>query len=277
MKHDKISFAIKVTNWCNLKCAHCCENSGPRVMPNLMPVAKVEKYIGEFKAMPLSKWNHLVFTGGEAMAPYFLHNNEYMPRCLSIAGNAGMYPFVKTNGTWGADEALRHRILQDCANVAEKNGKMTSLDISVDEFHKNVPAVAQIIVDIASSDYLARRVRVSICGLDTIKSHAQFNYLIAYLKSRNVHVFPCEHDFIAALGTVGTRVLFDFSTPVARMGRAKTKGMGETIPDGATDSVLGNCLQIDNDDIATLNYYHKTPVNGRPVFDVARELLLKVR
>lgn len=274
---DKISFAIKNTNWCNLNCAHCCECSGPNVVPNFMPLDKVEQYIGEFCAMPLPKWEYMVFTGGEAMAPYLLKRYEYMPQCLEFAGRAGLAPFVKTNGVWGADGWLRRRILNDCADAAIKNNKMTSLDVSIDEFHNNVPAVARIIQEIVSSEHLARCVRVSISGLDTLKSHAQFSYLIAYLKAHNIHVFPSGDTFIVASGTIGYKILFDFGTPVAQMGRAKQNGIGETQPDGSSDAVWGNCLQIDNDDVATLNYYYKTPVNGRPVFDVAKELLLKVR
>lgn len=277
MKNQKISFAIKNTNWCNLNCTHCCECSGPNVVPNFMPLDKVEQYIGEFCAMPLPKWEYMVFTGGEAMAPYLLKRYEYMPQCLEFAGRAGLAPFIKTNGVWGADGWLRRRILNDCADAAIKNNKMTSLDVSIDEFHNNVPAVARIIQEIVSSEHLARCVRMSISGLDTLKSHAQFSYLIAYLKAHNIHVFPSGNTFIAALGTVGTKVLFDFGTPVAQMGRAKQNGIGETQPDGSSDVVWGNCLQIDNDDVATLNYYYKTLVNGRPVFDVAKELLLKVR
>lgn len=274
---DKISLAIKNTNWCNLKCAHCCECSGPNVAPNIMPLSKVEQYIGEFNAMPLPKWEYVVFTGGEAMAPYFHNQMGYMPRCLEMAGRAGFAPFIKTNGVWGTDDALRCRILNDCACMAEKNNLMTSMDVSIDEFHNNVPAVAHIIQDIVSSEHLARCVRVSISGLDTIKSHVQFNYLMAYLKSRAIHIFPSGNTFIAAHGPVGTRVLYDFGTPVAQMGRAKQNNIGEIQPDGSPDAILGNCLQIDNGDIATLNYFYKTPINGRTVFDVARELLLKVR
>lgn len=276
MKNQKISFAIKNTNWCNLNCAHCCECSGPNVVPNFMPLDKVEQYIGEFCAMPLPRWEYMVFTGGEAMAPYLLKRYEYMPQCLEFAGRAGLAPFIKTNGVWGADGWLRRRILNDCADAAIKNNKMTSLDVSIDEFHNNVPAVARIIQEIVSSEHLARCVRMSISGLDTLKSHAQFNYLIAYLKAHNIHVFPSGNTFIAALGTVGTKVLFDFGTPVAQMGRAASNKLGEVKPDGHPD-VMGHCLQIDNDDVATLNYFHKTPVNGRPVFDVVKELLLKVR
>lgn len=270
----KFSFAIKVTNWCNLNCAHCCECSAPNVAPNLMPLSRVEKYVGEFNAMPMQKWEHLVFTGGEAMAPYFMNNREYIPQCLRIAGRARMAPFVKTNAVWGADDGLRKKILQDCADVAELNNKMTSLDVSVDEFHDNVPAVASIIMDIVSSEHLARCVRVSVCGLDTLKSHARFNHLIAYLKAHNLHIFPCGNDFIAACGTLGTKVLFDYSTPVAKMGRAIDAGVGEVVPDGSPD-VMGNCLQIDNYDVATLNYFYKTAVNNRTVFDVVQDLMTK--
>ena len=246
-------------------------------MPNFMPLDKVERYIGEFCAMPLPKWEYMVFTGGEAMAPYLLKRYEYMPQCLEFAGRAGFAPFVKTNGVWGADGWLRRRILNDCADAAIKNNKMTSLDVSIDEFHNNVPAVARIIQEIVSSEHLARCVRISISGLDTLKSHAQFSYLIAYLKAHNMHIFPSGNTVIVASGPIGSKILFDFGTPVAQMGRAKQNGIGETQPDGSSDAVWGNCLQIDNDDVATMNYYYKTPVNGRPVFDVVKELMLKVR
>ncbi|MBE6456458.1 MAG: radical SAM protein [Alphaproteobacteria bacterium] len=275
--HNKISFAIKNTNWCNLKCAHCSECSGPHVAPNIMPLDKVEQYIGEFCAMPLPKWEYMVFTGGETMAPYFMKQYEYIPQCLEIAGRAGLAPFIKTNGVWGTDDALRRRILNDCANAAIKNNTMTSMDVSIDEFHNTVPAVARIIQEIVSSEHLARCVRVSISGLDTLKSHAQFNYLIAYLKAHNIHVFPSGNTFIAARETIGTKILFDFGTPVSQMGRAKQNNIGEVRPDGSSDAVWGNCLQIDNEDVATLNYFHKTPVNGRTVYDVTQELLLRTR
>ncbi|MBP3545204.1 MAG: hypothetical protein J6J82_02755, partial [Alphaproteobacteria bacterium] len=129
---NKISFAIKNTNWCNLRCAHCCENSGPNVAPDIMPLKYVEKYIAGFNDMPLPKWEHMVFTGGEAMAPYFHKRTEYIPQCLEIAASYGMVPFVKTNGVWGMNEELRHRILRDFANVAYRQDKMMSMDISVD-------------------------------------------------------------------------------------------------------------------------------------------------
>lgn len=47
-----------------MKCVHCSECSGPHVAPNIMPLDKVEQYIGEFCAMPLPKWEYMVFTGG---------------------------------------------------------------------------------------------------------------------------------------------------------------------------------------------------------------------
>lgn len=276
MNKDKVSFAIKVTNWCNLKCAHCCENSGSRVAPNIMPLDKVERYVNEFNAMPVPRWQHLVFTGGEAMAPYFMRKNTYIPQCLDIAGRAKMFPFVKTNGMWGANETMRHTILQDCARAAEKNGRMVSLDISIDEFHKNVPEVASIILDIVGSRYLADCVRVSISGLNTEKSRDQLNYLIAFLKARGVEFFPTQDCIIMAKGVIGTKVICDFNTNIASMGRAASNKLGDAKPDGHPD-VMGHCLQIDNDDIATLNYFHKTPVNGRTVYDVTRELLLRTR
>ena len=275
----KFSFAIKNTNWCNLKCAHCCECSGPDVVPNIMPLSKVEKYIAEFSALPLPKWEHMVFTGGEAMAPYFHNRMEYIPQCLNIASSYGMVPFVKTNGVWGMDEDLRHRILRDFANIAYKQNKLMSMDISVDRFHKNTPAVCNILNDIVRSDYLAPAVRISLVGLNDTKSRQELINLVYALRSKGLSVeFQNDGEFLVGVPNMySIKVFYEYQIPVMNIGRAIENNLGKIAPDGHPNLIEGHCFQIDNQDIAKLNYVHSTPVNGRPMLDVVKELMQKVK
>lgn len=277
--HNKISFAIKNTNWCNLKCAHCSECSGPHVAPNIMPLDKVEQYIGEFCAMPLPKWEYMVFTGGETMAPYYHNQVEYMPRCLDIAAQHKMAPFVKTNGVWGGNDVMRSRILRDFAAAAYRNNILMSMDISVDAFHNNVSSVVKILNDVVRSDYLAPAIRLSLCGFNDMQSHVAFMSVINALRAGGLSI-ETPHNGAFVLGVPNARgmdVYYDLWTNVSSVGRAADNNLGCFVPDGRPDMSMGHCLQIDNEDVATLNYYYKSPVNGRPVFDVVKELLLKVR
>jgi hypothetical protein len=276
---DKISFALKNTNWCNLKCAHCSERSGPDVAPNIMPLDKVEKYIAEFNAMPMPKWEYMVFTGGETMAHYFHNQVEYMSRCLDIAAQHKMAPFVKTNGVWGGNDAMRARILRDFAAAAYRNNILMSMDISVDAFHNNINSVFKILNDVVRSDCLAPAVRLSLCGFNDMKSHVAFMSVINALCASGLAV-ETPHNGMFVLSVPGVRgmdVYYDLWTNISNVGRAADNKLGCFVPDGRPDMSMGHCLQIDNNDVATLNYKHATPVNGRPVYDVARELLLKVR
>ncbi len=280
--HEKISFAIKNTNWCNLRCAHCCESSGPNIAPNIMPLSKVEKYIGEFNAMPLPKWEYMVFTGGETMAPYYHGQTEYIPRCLDIAASHKMAPFVKTNGVWGAHTELRNQILHDFAAAAYRNNMVMSVDISIDAFHKNTNAVFNIVNDIVRSDYLAPAVRISLLGLNDTKSRIEFSNLIDALRANGLTVQVQKNGvFVINVphvhGTCAYSVYYDLWTNISNVGRATENNLGKFVPDGRPDMETGHCLQIDNNDIAKLNYKHTTPVNNRPVYDIAKELLLKVR
>ena len=279
MMYDKISFALKNTNWCNLKCAHCSERSGPDVVPNIMPLDKVEKYIAEFNAMPMPKWEYMVFTGGETMAPYFRNLIEYMPRCLDIAAQHKMAPFVKTNGVWGGNDAMRGRILRDFAAAAYRNNILMSMDISVDAFHNNNVAVCNIINDVVRSDYLAPAIRISLAGLNDMKSRFVFANLVEDLRASGLTV-EVRKDGAFVVGVPGVRgvfVYYDLWTNISNVGRAADNKLGSFVPDGRPDMQTGNCLQIDNNDVATLNYKHITAVNGRSVYDVARELLAKTR
>lgn len=276
---EKISFALKNTNWCNLKCAHCSERSGPDVAPNIMPLDKVEKYIAEFNAMPMPKWEYMVFTGGETMAPYFHNQIEYMPRCLDIAAQHKMAPFVKTNGVWGGNDAMRGRILRDFAAAAYRNNILMSMDISVDTFHNNINSVFKILNDVVRSDYLAPAIRISLCGFNDMKSRVAFMSVINALRANGL-VAETPHNGVFVLSVPGVRgmdVYYDLWTNVSNVGRAADNNLGKYVPSGQPDGAMGHCLQIDNNDVATLNYKHAAPVNGRTVYDVARELLAKTR
>lgn len=276
---DKISFAIKNTNWCNLNCRHCSECSGPNVKPDIMPLKDVERYIGEFNAMPLPRWEYMVFTGGEAMAPYFQNQMEYMPKCLDIAAQHKMAPFVKTNAVWGMDDKLRKCILHDFADAAYRNNILMSLDISVDEFHNNTRGVLNVINDVVRSGYMAPAIRLSLCSLNTRKSNVAFLNLLTDLyqlgfkvEASNKGVFLIEYPGVHAM-----QIYYDVWTNVSSVGRAAENNLGVFVPDGLAHETTGNCLQIDNNNMATLNYKYQTSVNGRNVFDVVKDLLLKTR
>lgn len=279
MNTDKISFALKITNWCNMNCTHCSEYSNAQIAPNIMPLDKVEKYIGEFNAIPMDKWEYMVFTGGEAMAPYYHKQTEYIPKCLDFAGQLKMAPFIKTNGAWGINDTMRTKILRDCAGAAYRNDILSSLDISVDEFHNNTKAVVKIINDVVRSDYLAPAVRISLVGLNTRKSRVDFANLIETLRQTGLKVEWRQDGLLVVTvpGVRGVRLYYDLWTNVANVGRAKDNALGTYTPNGQPDFQTGHCFQIDNNDIATLNYYHRTPVNNRPVFDVVKELVTKTK
>ena len=247
--------------------------------PNIMPLDTVEKYIGEFSALPISKWQHMVFTGGEAMAPYFHKQMEYMPRCLDIAAGHNMIPFVKTNGTWGQDTDMRQRILRDVAAAAYKNNMLMSLDLSIDEFHNNDVAVYNILNDVVRSDYLAPAVRISLCSLYTPASHTKFAELIERLQAGGLDIGVNNYGEMSINIPMMHKVsvYYDLLTNVSGTGRAKTNYLGTYTPSGQPDSETGHCFQIDNSNIATLNYKYRTPVNGRPMFDVVSELMAKIR
>lgn len=229
--------------------------------------------------MPLPKWEHMVFTGGEAMAPYFHKRMEYIPQCLDIASSYGMVPFVKTNGVWGMNDELRHRILRDFANVAYKNDKMMSMDISVDAFHNNNNAVVRILNDVVRSDYLAPAVRISLVGLNDTKSRVVFTHLLNELRASGLDVdIGDDGNLVLWVPYVrGVSVYYDLGASINKIGRAAENNLGRFVPDGRPHISDGHCLEIDNKHNAILNYKYITPVNDRPMFDVVKELMSKVR
>ncbi len=278
----KTNLALKITNWCDMACRHCCERSGKNVAPNFMPIEKVRGYLGEFRGMNIPKFEHLVFTGGEVMAPYYHNERNYIPQCLTVTTDNGFVPFIKTNGMWGGNKDLRTWILDDMANAAYHSQVLTSLEFSVDEFHNNVAQVANIIEQVVKDPVLRPAVRLSLVGLDTPESKNRFVDLMVQVGARGVR-FDVLDRMTMALGCKGAShdndvlVCFDFNTPVARLGRAADNKIGVPTVTGLPDPVTGNCLQITNDDVAVLNYKWREHVNGRPLVAVAGSLFQNIR
>lgn len=275
---NKFGFSLKITNWCNLKCAHCSEFSSRNVHANIMPIDDVEKYVRQFRDINVPKYNQLVFTGGESMAPYSRGDYSYVPTCISIAQQADFVPYFKTNGVWGADAKLRNTILNDFADAAYNQNKMMTLEISFDEFHNNINQVCRIISNVADENYFARAIRICLIGLNTQQSKENFIRLLTMLAMRNKMKIIPDFKYNKFTGyrdgaNVGVNVFFDFNTPVFNIGRAARNKLGQQDIDGMPTAQYGNCFQIDNSGVATLNYKWRTPVANQPVSVVLNKLL----
>lgn len=278
MSKDKLNLALKITNWCNMRCAHCCDRCGPDNPRHLMPVDSVSGYIKQFQNLENPRWEHLVFTGGETMAPYYFGEFDYVPKCLDAAYRAGMAPFFKTNGMWGANSKLRGRILADLSDKAYQYKKLNSIDISVDEFHDNITPVATIIADIMHNPHLMHAIRISLVGLDTQRSRSKFIELIGQVCARRVQFKPIDRMTMQmGTGDLMANVYYGFDTPVTNAGRAADNKLGMIENTGMPDSETGSCLQIDDNDIATLNYKWREPVGGRNLNLVTANLFQQMK
>ncbi len=277
MMDTKLSLALKITNWCNMNCAHCCERSGMNAPMHFMPIETVEKYTAQFRDLDMRKYEHLVFTGGEVMAPYFHRQNFYVPQCLDVAYRGGFAPFIKTNGLWGGNGELRGRVLNDLAKMAHRHQRLVSLDISVDEFHNNVPHVAAIIEHVIKNSRLTPAIRISLVGLNTKNSRMRFAQLIGQLSARGISMRIID-DMTMAVEWNGVVVCiyYGFDVLVARMGRAVDNNLGRADVDGMPDASGASCLQIDNTDTAILNYKWRTPVQNRPMDMVVADLISRM-
>lgn len=278
---NKFGFSLKITNWCNLKCAHCSEFSSKNVHANIMPIEDVQKYIRQFRDINVPKYNQLVFTGGESMAPYSRGDYSYVPACISIAQQADFVPYFKTNGIWGADAKLRNVILNDFADAAYNQNKMMTLEISFDEFHNNINQVCRIISNVADENYFARAIRICLIGLNTQQSKENFIRLLTMLAMRNKMKIIPDFKYNKFTGyrdgaNVGVNVFFDFNTPVFNIGRAARNKLGRQDIIGLPDAEYGNCLQIDNSDTATLNYKWREKINNQSMDVVLKNLLYKM-
>jgi hypothetical protein len=271
-----LTLSLKITNWCDLNCAHCCECSGANNPTNFMPLTRAEQYISEFQEIPYHIMQHYTISGGEGLAPYQFGNLEYIPTVLSCIYKIGGIPTIKTNGVWGERYNTRTEILKSLAGSAYFGNKLLTLDISVDEFHNNLKGVANIVADVVQSDYLLPAIRICLVGFNTDGTRRNMEKLRTQLDDRELHseILP-NHDWAVYRDDgKGMRVVVDDEQEVHDLGRAKQNNVYT-----ATGNPVGayvNCLSIDNNYLATLNYLYTEQIAGRKLKDVMNSLLRQI-
>ena len=276
----RVNLALKITNWCNLCCAHCMERSHPKEPFNLMPSAQVEKYIAQYVNMGVPVWDYVVFTGGESMAPYYIGQGKYIRTLAELCAKNNVSPCFKTNAMWGQRLLLCDSVLKDLADVAHKYDRQVLLDISIDEYHDNFLPVANVVSQIMDSQYLIDAIPVSFIGLNTVASQYKFQEFLNILKSRDIFVgvqsAPVD-EFMVAKGDKINAMFYDIGG-LTRLGRAADNNIANarTIT-GAQHSNGSDCLEITNDNQAILNYKYKTAMDNKNVAQVYDELLQKKR
>ena len=260
---------FKITNWCNLNCAHCCECSNSAQPLNFLSLEKLEKYLYESAHMPTKPNEMVSLGGGEGFAPYMNNIQDYIPQALDIISKYNFVPTIKTNGTWGNNNTQRFQILSDIAKCAYKSGKLVTLDISVDEFHNNTDGVAKIIRNVVNEYYLCYAIRMCLVGFNTPQSAKALLRLKQELSKNGFHIetIPPFNDWIIATPNGSVTVIYNsFGSGIFDIGRAKRNKVYTT-----TDIKNGtdiDCFQIDNDDIATLNYDYCEPIQNRNIYEV---------
>ena len=274
---QELAVSFKITNWCNLNCAHCCECSNCHNVPNFMPLEKIDNYVSELRYLPIIPNELICIGGGEAMAPYMYKNNDYIPRALDLIYSYKYIPTIKTNGTWGRNDKLRKKILSDISAKAYKHGKLVTLDISVDEFHNNLDGVAKIIRDIMLSSELCYAIRFCLVGFNTPASLKTLNRLQQKLQESGFYI----HRTIANDWTIdtpnadgGIYVCNDYTSNIYNLGRAKQTKVYNCEYD-ATLMRTVDCFQIDNEDNAILNYLYREKINKRSLNMVFQSLVSK--
>ena len=273
-----VNLALKITNWCNLNCAHCCERSHVNEPFNLMPINKIERYIGEFKDMGIPVWDYVTFTGGETMAPYYIGQHKYIPNIADICAKNDMSACFKTNGMWGNRLMKCDTVLKSLSDVAHKYDRQISLDISIDEYHNNLDAAANIVQQVMKSQYLIDAIIISFIGLNTIESQYTFNEFSNVLRSRGFFVGPLESDgtVLIAKDNKANVAFYDIGA-LSRLGRAADNNLTQYIPGGHIRPDDSNCLEITNNNQAILNYKFSTRTKDKTVGQIYNELKQKKR
>ena len=95
--NNELVISFKITNWCNLHCAHCCERSNKHNKPNFMSLEKIEKYLSESRELAIAPNELLSIGGGEAFATYMFGQTTYIPRALDLFYSYEYIPTLKTN------------------------------------------------------------------------------------------------------------------------------------------------------------------------------------
>ena len=272
------TLSFKITNWCDLNCAHCCENSGPKRPGRFLPLEKTEKYLNEFKELPYNLSEYVVIGGGEGLSPYLFDNFDYIPNLLHKINSIGGVSTIKTNGVWGNNASVRKLILKDLAIFAHKIGKVVTLDISVDEFHNNTTGVANIFEEILSDEYLAVSIRPTFVGFNTPESAKALSKLKAELTARKILIIQTSRGDLCVYNEDGQGmfVITDYNSEIFDLGRAK-KNKVFTHHQTNPGLLQTNCIQIDNNDVVTMNNFYREKIDGRPLNTVIDSLIQKAK
>lgn len=273
----EVNLALKITDWCNLSCKHCCERCGPKNPYNLMPVTDIEKYVDQFASFNVMVWNMVVITGGETLAPYYMQQGEYIPKVLDILNQYDLCGALKTNAMWGDNLFLRKRILTDLDNIAHKYDRQVALDISVDEYHDNLIPASKIVLDVMDSCSLIDSVPISLVGLNTTASRNVRDKFLNILEQNGVRSTPPTADGVIYMHkNEKQNVMFWDESGLTRLGRAKDNNLTTAEPSGRPTQT-GNCLMITNDSQAILNYKYKTTVGNKTLGQIYNKLLQRIR
>ncbi len=255
-----------------MHCDHCCERSNKNNKPNFLSLEKLEKYLHESKTMSIRPDKLISFSGGEVFAPYMHNNLSYIPTALNLAYRNGYVPTFKTNGTWGDNETLRTQIIHDIGKLAFGYDTLVTLDISVDEFHRNQSGVIKIIKHILSNPLYSYTIRFCLVGFNTPASAKALNSLQQELEKQGFNIHKTiNNDWIIN----DLYVCNDFGAPVYNQGRAKQTKTYTTIAD--QDNDIMDCIQIDNNDYMVLNQKYREPIKNRPLQTVLESLKQKVQ
>ncbi len=276
--NNKANLALKLTNWCDMGCAHCCESSDKNGLPNLMLTDDVYRYIAQFKDMDVPKFEHLVFTGGEPLVAYKYGMFSYTPRCLDAALRNGFVPFIKTNAKWGGNNQFRNIILSDLAAAAYKHQKLVSLEISIDEFHNNHAQAANIVEQVIRDPQLRPAIRMALVGLNTKPAKNAFVDFMMELHKRGLW-FENFDDGTMSIGVKGesrdndVALFYDYVAPLTKVGRAAENNLGVNSVPSTTD----RCLMVDSAGLAMLNYHWREEIGNRTLGQVYNSLLQKMK
>lgn len=283
----RLEFCLKITNWCNLCCPHCCENSCKTNSPDFMSLGKIGHYLYEIQTLLYDTSEHVVIGGGEAMAPYLFRNNNYIPTALNLIFDAGKIPTIKTNGLWAKQDKSRKAILKDLAKIAYSADKLVTLDISVDEFHDNIVIVADLFAEILSNDFIMNGIRPCLVGFDTEGSAQALKKLKTELRLRHIDIEDLEEGDLGVYNNrgKGIRVVTDYVGGIVNVGRAvennvwtydiKLLESSRRMYTLLTSRPYTDCFKIDNYDNVILDGSYSESIDGRNLQTVIDSLFAK--
>ncbi|HUQ18198.1 MAG TPA: nucleotidyltransferase family protein [Gemmatimonadaceae bacterium] len=116
-----VTVALMVTRRCNMACAHCSVESGPRVKGQMDEhvLEQIIRHIGDSGAKAV------LITGGEPML-----REQTVLRLLKTAAKSGLGSALTTNGFWGKTPARARKTL-----AALKKAGLGFFTLSWDRFH----------------------------------------------------------------------------------------------------------------------------------------------